>query len=406
LNRAVSKVSFSQSKASVSLDAMRGLAALIVCFDHFRHVFFVEYHELPSRHALFLIPYLITAAGRQAVIIFFVLSGFLVGGSVLRAFQQNTWTWKQYLIHRFVRLWLVLIPALLLGIFWDSFGLYLHSHLSGNSGQLLQTFAPGTPAPSLQQRLNLHFKSDAKDFFGNLFFVQTILVPPLGSNGPLWSLANEFWYYLLFPLGFFALTTRYKLATRAIFAFLFVLIAFFVGKSIFMLFPLWLMGVALFFVPPRQFSHASRIVASAAYITFLLVCVQLARNYPFIDYLLGLVTAAYIWLLISATDRSSGGAGEAFARGTARFSYTLYLVHMPLLIFLGSFLVHDSQWHPNLHSLLIVFGLACITLLYARGLAAITEFRVDPVKKWAETRLTSYHLTNETISLSNNEETS
>jgi len=34
----------------------------------------------------------------------------------------------------------------------------------------------------------------------NVFFLQTITVPVYGSNSPLWSLANEFWYYLLFPL--------------------------------------------------------------------------------------------------------------------------------------------------------------------------------------------------------------
>lgn len=381
-------VSFSQSKASVSLDAMRGLAALVVCSDHCRHIFFVEYHELLSRHALFLIPYLATAAGHQAVVIFFVLSGFLVGGSVLRALRQDRWSWKQYLTHRFVRLWLVLIPALLLGIFWDSLGLYLHSHIVGNTGQLLHTI-PGTVAAApMPHRLDLHFKSTPVEFFGNLFFLQTILVPTLGSNGPLWSLANEFWYYLLFPLGLFALTRHYNVITRIVFTILFALMAIFVGKSIFQLFPLWLLGVALFFIPPRHFSRLTRILATFAYIAFFLASVQLSRNYSTaVDYLLGLATAAYIWLLLSAKTRSSGGLGEAFARGMARFSYTLYLVHMPFLLFVGSFLVYDTQWQPNLHTLPIVAGLWCLALAYAWALASVTEFRVDEVKKWAETHI-------------------
>jgi peptidoglycan/LPS O-acetylase OafA/YrhL len=383
-----SKVSFSQSKASVSLDAMRGLAALVVCSDHCRHIFFVEYHELLSRHALFLIPYLATTAGHQAVVIFFVLSGFLVGGSVLRALRQDRWSWKQYLTHRFVRLWLVLIPALLLGIFWDSLGLYLHSHIAGNSGQLLHTVPGTTAAAPMPHRLGLHFKSTPAEFFGNLFFLQTILVPTLGSNGPLWSLANEFWYYLLFPLGLFTITGHYKVIIRIVFAILFVLMAIFVGKSIFQLFPLWLFGVAIVFIPPRRFSHLSRIFATFAYIAFFLASVQLSRNYSTaVDYLLGVATAAYIWLLLSAQKRSSGGLGEALARDMARFSYTLYLVHMPFLIFVGSFFVYDTRWQPNLHSLPIAAGLWCLTLAYAWALASVTEFRVDEVKKWAETRI-------------------
>ena len=41
----------------------------------------------------------------------------------------------------------------------------------------------------------------ARNFFGNLFYLQTIVCHSYGSNGPLWSIANEFWYYVLFPLG-------------------------------------------------------------------------------------------------------------------------------------------------------------------------------------------------------------
>jgi hypothetical protein len=46
---------------------------------------------------------------------------------------------------------------------------------------------------------------DIMTFLGNLCFVQTVSVPVYGSNGPLWSLANEFWYYVMFPLGAVAL---------------------------------------------------------------------------------------------------------------------------------------------------------------------------------------------------------
>jgi len=38
------------------------------------------------------------------------------------------------------------------------------------------------------------------DLLENLGFVQTVSVPVYGTNGPLWSLANEFWYYVMFSL--------------------------------------------------------------------------------------------------------------------------------------------------------------------------------------------------------------
>ena len=55
--------------------------------------------------------------------------------------------------------------------------------------------AAGRGAP---ERPPLHL--DAATFWGNLVFLQTILVPTYGTNALLWSLANEFWYYMLFPL--------------------------------------------------------------------------------------------------------------------------------------------------------------------------------------------------------------
>src|SRR6202030_3749589 len=51
-------------------------------------------------------------------------------------------------------------------------------------------------------------------FLGNLFFVQTILCRTFGSNGPLWSLANEFWYYLLFPLLFCAVAMKAQVVVK------------------------------------------------------------------------------------------------------------------------------------------------------------------------------------------------
>jgi peptidoglycan/LPS O-acetylase OafA/YrhL len=59
--------------------------------------------------------YLITGLGHQWVIVFFVLSGYLVGGSVLRSVAVNHWSWRVYLLNRLTRLYAVLIPALVFG---------------------------------------------------------------------------------------------------------------------------------------------------------------------------------------------------------------------------------------------------------------------------------------------------
>ena len=67
--------------------------------------------------------YFLTGLGHQAVMVFFVLSGFLVGGHVYTAVAEGRWSWPDYLIKRLTRLWIVLLPALVLTAIWDRIGI-------------------------------------------------------------------------------------------------------------------------------------------------------------------------------------------------------------------------------------------------------------------------------------------
>src|SRR6202030_1593882 len=84
-------------------------------------------------------------------------------------------------------------------------------------------------------------------FLGNLFFVQTILCRTFGSNGPLWSLANEFWYYVLFPLGLFAGLAWAKYSPRRAISLTIpaFFVAAFVGSGVLLGFMIWLAGCIL-----------------------------------------------------------------------------------------------------------------------------------------------------------------
>jgi peptidoglycan/LPS O-acetylase OafA/YrhL len=139
--------------------------------------------------------------GNEAVMIFFVLSGYLVGGGVLRALSRNTWSWRDYLIKRLTRLYVVLIPALLLGVALDFAGLYLRpsptSIYAGPPGQTL--------LHDVADRLTLPVIA------GNAVFLQGARVRTAGTNVSLWSLTNEFWYYIAFQVLLLALSKKKKL---------------------------------------------------------------------------------------------------------------------------------------------------------------------------------------------------
>jgi len=371
------RIPFTGTSASVLLDLVRAVAALLVCLEHWRNLLYVNYGEIAAHRSLFAVPYVMTDAGHQAVVIFFVLSGYLISGSIFRMTQRGEWSWKLYLTHRIVRLWIVLVPALVLGALLDSLGLRLHLAPALYAGQT-GTHMLGDVASALH----------APIFFGNLFFLQTILVPTFGSNGPMWSLANEFWYYVLFPCAFLALRPGTRLPWRFVNALVFFVCAWFVGRSILLLFPLWLLGTLLAVIPAPRSGSFVRAVAAVLYfpLLFFLAKTRLVQGVAS-DYILGAATFVFLWLLLGAKSAARQNAGVHLARVGARFSYTLYLVHVPFLVLLTALIAGEARWQPDARHLL--YGLAALLLAigYAYAVASLTEFRTDKVRGWVEKRV-------------------
>jgi len=122
------------TQSAVHLDAVRGAAALVVLLGHSRELFYPSLtvrQSDTSYRSLQHLPAHVSASsgpgisgpgitlGNEAVMIFFVLSGYLVGGSAIGAMRRDTWSWRRYLLKRLTRLWVVLIPALVLGFALD-----------------------------------------------------------------------------------------------------------------------------------------------------------------------------------------------------------------------------------------------------------------------------------------------
>jgi transposase InsO family protein len=75
----------------------------------------------------------------------------------------------------------------------------------------------------------------------NLAGLQTIFVPQFGGNYPLWSLANETWYYVLFPLLVLVFRGR-TTAARAAAVLAIAAIVRLVPGAILLYFSIWLLG--------------------------------------------------------------------------------------------------------------------------------------------------------------------
>lgn len=116
---------------------------------------------------------------------FFVMSGYLVGGSVLRSVHFGRWSWREYLVIRLTRLYVVLLPALLLGGAADWIGM----HLTGDNAFYNGHTRMGS------QHFDIHSTLTLLVLLGNGVFLQTIslpgmdgrAIPTFGTNEPLWS---------------------------------------------------------------------------------------------------------------------------------------------------------------------------------------------------------------------------
>ena len=367
--------SFSATGASVALDLVRGLAAMLVLVFHWRNYFFVPFHEVGAHRMFFAVPYALSAAGHEAVVIFFVLSGFLIGGTVRRALELGEWSWASYLTHRLVRLWIVLLPGLILTLLWDKIGVAMDAS------------RPEYLTDAAHPALGSIARTDAASVFvANLLFLQGVLVPSFGSNGPIWSLANEFWYYMLFPLGVIAILPFTRPPARLIAAGLFIVVCLWLRTTLLPLFPVWLLGAALLNVPRPRLGNSLRWLAVATYLPLLFLCTRLhgilgIRS----DYILAVATAILIWALLTASETAPAAAGSVrFCRRLAGFSYTLYVVHFPFLTLVAALLVGEQRWQPTLPHIAAALGILGVTLAYAYAIASVTEFRTGSVRRWVE----------------------
>jgi len=188
---------------------------------------------------------------------------------------------------------------------------------------------------------------------GNLFFLQNILVNCFGTNGPIWSLANEFWYYILFPLALIAVWRHARWAHRLVCVALFVAIAWFVRSTILVVFPIWIAGAALFKVaPPRFTPRIGRCLRIGASLVYLAIFLALGRLHEvpnlFSDYVLAAITFFFLWVMLSAEERAVPEARSVRA-SRGEISRVRRGSSAPIAPACGDASTGDGQGGPGIH---------------------------------------------------------
>ncbi|MBL8362823.1 MAG: acyltransferase [Rubrivivax sp.] len=341
---------------SLYLDLARVSAALLVLLHH---VF-----EPPFHAAGIHLP------GRSAVIVFFVISGFVI------AYATDGQTdARRYAVARAARIYSVAVPALVLTGVLHAAGLWLW-------GAEHSTF----DRPVLRLLLSLGFVNQ----------LWNLTIAPL-ENGPYWSLCYEVWYYVAFGAFMFLRGRSRWLLLAAV-----LLVC---GPRILLLAPPWVLGVLVY----RQMqgdrgaaapsSHRQFCLWSALFLLALfgynpadLVSQAVAGSLDdgywrvlglplFIggdwrfpsDWLLALLFAMSLRHAAGVFPRgvTSGGIGRGIREASA-YTFSLYLYHAPLLVFM----------HPALRAQLPPAWLPWVTtgvlVALVVALGHVTERRKEP----------------------------
>ncbi len=336
---------------SILISVLRGLAAFIVAAAHLRAEMYPGLRTLTDPSLWFQGFAFVTGFAHQAVLVFFLISGWLVGGSLLNKMGQPG-ALINYAIDRASRLWTVLIPT---------FGLTLLFGLG--SGVLV----PGSIDFSATNEFS------ALSLAGNLLGLQGVVLADFGGNYALWSLANETWYYVLFPLLVLLFTAR-RATSRIASGAALALVAALLPVPILLYFAVWLLGVAFSRVKIEcgtglRFAWLIPLAVACSYFRLT------ADNDRFDQVTLGMdLFLSLMFLALLSSLQFKAAASSKLARPLARigaffadFSFSLYVLHLPLIFLLKhlaftQFGLHQLSPSEPLHFLVYLGMLATLLI--------------------------------------------
>ena len=345
---------------SIYLDLIRFLAASLVMLYHANWIF---------RPGL-----TITSLGHEAVVVFFVLSGFVIA-YVTDTREQD---FRDFMVARGARIFSVAIPAIILTAVLDASGFWL-------TPDAYPVDYRAWDLPLIRVITSALFLNEIWTLGIQLF-----------TNVPYWSLNYEVWYYVLFGVLYFFRGWQRTVA--------FIGLCLFLGPKILLLLPVWWMGVWVYRSERlRNLSLAKAwicvvlsLIGGYYYLALNLgqfgwdwvqvtFGVELHRELSFsrqfiTDYYLGAVLALhFVGMRVVLADKNDAPAAvEGPIRYFAGSTFSIYLYHQPLLWFyLATF-----SWigeGVGRYFLILVLTLGSCLLL-----SVFTEQRKDIWKAWIE----------------------
>ena len=312
------------------LDLVRVACAVLVVLSHLGH-----------GHLVGGALWRFTALGNEAVMAFFVLSGFVIA---YVADQRET-TLSAYTAARLARLYSVILPAMALTALLDVVG---HSI---NAESYVATHAHAAGSAAMGYGLSLVMLNQS---WG--------LAQHFGSNAAYWSIPYEFWYYAMFGAAtYLSGWQRWAAVAGA---------AALAGPDILVLLPVWLLGVGTYRLlksgPPPLLR-----AGAAALGSLLVLCLMLWRdsssngqdsfatmvpNSLTWKYLIGLLVALHIYGMATCAQylQSLLKRIEKPLAPMSGATLALYLFHLPVIGVIHAFAVEYGKSDYTTAALLLL----------------------------------------------------
>jgi len=356
------------------LHHLRWVAALAVAVSHIRNHVLVDFPAIDGPGPMAFAVYALSGYGHAAVVVFFVISGYLVGGKAVELYvdPEIEESWKYFLVDRFSRIFIVLWPSLVLSAAIVSFVVHV---------------LPDAPFAISTDWDSAWLGPISKDMSPEPWLYAALLInetvgPTIFVNSPLWSLAYE-WFYYMAALAIVLLVRRVFIsATAILFAYvaLLIIVVLMSKPAIIMGGIVWTMGLVAKIASDRRWlgGRASLLAGIALTIGAL----AYSRTHVVDDCVIGALLA----FVIAHARWRAWSAGEKFGRRLADFSFSLYVTHMPIaalvivLVQSSGFLRERMQF--GFGGVAMVVVLSALTIAFSRLFAMATEERTGELRRW------------------------
>ena len=331
-----------------SLDGLRGLAAAIVLVHH-ASLIAQPWVDPAGWAVLTQSPLKLLLAGSEAVMVFFVLSGLVVALPALRP----GFSWARYYPARLVRLYVPVIAAL-------------------GAAALLVRVIPRDPS-TMPDGSWMQDAQATTVSAGDVLSQMTLLRPDYPIDNVLWSLRWELFFSLLLPVYLWvALRVRRFAVPVAVLTVVLLFVGRTSGNAALAYLPVFLLGtlIAVRFTDLRAWAERPRVRRVLPWLAVLagtmLIASWLARPLT-----AGTVAADLLWALAAAGaallvvlavvwPRARRALDTRPMQWLGRVSFSLYLVHAPILASLCYLLGAAHWWLACLIGVPLSVGVAAL----------------------------------------------